>query len=52
MTEVTEMLIKREELQSLDKNGRPCEVCKQHMHDHEWAVLNVEGFVVNCSNES
>lgn len=38
------------ELQALDPDGRDCEVCGEHMHEHEWAVLNPKGFAVFCSN--
>jgi hypothetical protein len=39
----------RRDLLGLGVNGAPCEVCGNHMHDHAWADLNPEGFVVNCS---
>lgn len=39
----------KEELKHLDNNVY-CEMCKRHMHDHEWAVLNYDGFAIFCSN--
>lgn len=41
--------IMREDLQGLDANGRPCEACGGHMHAHAWAILDEDGFVVECS---
>lgn len=42
----------RSDLVGLDKNGKPCEVCNGHMHDHEWADLDMWGLVVACSGVS
>jgi hypothetical protein len=39
------------ELNALDANGRPCEVCGGHMHDHLWADLDANGFAVACSRQ-
>jgi hypothetical protein len=38
-------------LLALDADGRACEVCGQHMHKHEWADMDPDGFVVACSEE-
>lgn len=43
------MIILKEELQALDPKGRVCEICKKHMHDHEWADLDMNGFVTDCN---
>lgn len=43
-------LIGKEELLMLDPHGRNCEVCNSHMHYHEWALMDYEGFVIFCSN--
>lgn len=43
------MIILKEELVALDPSGRPCEICKKHMHDHEWANLDMNGFVTDCN---
>ena len=37
------------QLASLDINGRPCEICGQHMHEHDWADMDRNGFVVDCN---
>lgn len=39
------------ELQALNANGRPCEICGGHMHDHLWADLDRAGFAVACSRQ-
>lgn len=39
----------RKDMVGLNKYGRPCEVCGEHMHSHEWADLGYSGFVINCS---
>lgn len=39
------------DLVGLDSNGRPCEACGKHMHIHEWADVDINGFVVSCSEE-
>lgn len=31
---------------------RSCEVCHDHMHDHEWAILDINGFALYCSNSN
>ena len=43
------MIINRDELQALDPNGRHCEMCNEHMHKHEWANLDMNGFVTDCN---
>ncbi len=40
--------IYRRDLRGLDANGIRCEACGRHMHDHEWADLDLNGFVVSC----
>lgn len=40
------------QLLGLDLNGSPCEVCFSHMHAHEWADMDDNGFVVACSNQA
>lgn len=37
------------DLRGLDKNGRKCESCGKHMHAHDWALLDINGFVLYCS---
>jgi hypothetical protein len=37
------------ELQSLSRTGRPCEACDGDMPDHDWVLMDVNGFVVHCS---
>lgn len=39
----------QQQLLGLSKNGRSCEVCGEHMHNHTWADLDTNGFVVACS---
>jgi hypothetical protein len=39
------------DLIGLNKDGSPCEVCGKHMHDHEWADLDIKGYVVACSEQ-
>jgi hypothetical protein len=48
-TEVLEGFVTRIELQSLDRNGRSCEVCDGHMWEHDWVFMDVHGFVIRCS---
>jgi len=43
------MIVKHEELQSLDANGRPCEVCGNQMRGHKWVDMDRAGFVTDCS---
>jgi len=43
------MIFHKEELRGLDSTGRACEVCNLHMHDHEWANLDMNGFVTDCN---
>ena len=43
--------IPRRQLLMLDANGRACEVCGRHMHRHQWADMDPDGFVVACSEE-
>jgi len=43
------MIVKHEELLSLQPNGRDCEACGRHMHKHKWANLDDEGFVTECN---
>lgn len=38
-------------IKNLSENGRSCEVCDQHMHKHDWVVLDYNGFAVWCSIE-
>lgn len=38
----------RQDLQGLDRTGRECEVCHGHVPNHEWADMDVNGFIVNC----
>lgn len=39
------------DLASLDKHGKPCEICDSPMNEHEWVDLAFEGYVVACSIE-
>src|SRR5687767_14440285 len=39
-----------EQLRGLAKNGPPCDICKAHMYDHKWVLMNSEGHVLFCSN--
>jgi|SRR5687768_15302148 len=39
-----------EQLRGLAKNGPPCDICKTHMYDHKWVLMNSEGHVLFCSN--
>lgn len=32
-------------------SGSPCEVCELALIDHEWVILDRNGFVDECSNE-
>lgn len=34
------------------KVGRPCEMCNGHPADHAWVELDMNGFIVLCSNVS
>jgi hypothetical protein len=40
------------DLRGLAVDGRACEVCCGHMHDHQWADLDSNGFVVACSEQT
>jgi len=48
-TEPYSLRVMQKGLLKLDKNGRPCEVCGLSMYDHEWADLDINGFVTACS---
>ena len=43
--------IYQKDLVGLDYHGSPCENCGDHMHNHEWADMDIHGFVVNCSKK-
>lgn len=43
-------LFSKEELKSLDPDGRDCEMCDLKMLDHDWVVLDYQGFAIFCSN--
>lgn len=43
-------VIKKDQLLKLDKDGSECEACRKHMYDHEWALMDKDGFVLYCSN--
>lgn len=49
MNDAPTQRIERKILLGLSENGRLCEVCGRHMHDHEWAILDRQGFAVDCS---
>jgi hypothetical protein len=51
MTSATERIYSKG-LRTLDPNGRPCEVCGELMPNHDWVDLDIDGFVVVCSNQS
>jgi len=40
----------KKDLQALSPEGSPCEMCHEAMQEHEWADMDPQGFVVNCSN--
>ncbi len=44
------MVISGRQLLALDVDGRPCETCDEPMSEHEWVLMNPEGFVIFCSN--
>ena len=50
MESIMPKVIGKNDLIGLDPNGRDCEVCGVHMHEHDWALLNVDGFAIFCSN--
>lgn len=43
--------IPQSQLLGLSHRGSLCEVCGEHMHTHEWADMDIAGYVVHCSNE-
>ncbi len=43
--------VERMHLLALDPDGRPCEICGGHLHDHTWADLDGAGFAVACSEQ-
>lgn len=38
-----------EGLQTFGENARPCEACNNPLKDHEWVVMDYNGFVDVCS---
>ena len=42
--------ITNRDLIGLDKDGSVCEICDSNMHDHEWVLMDPNGFCVGvCS---
>ena len=42
-------VIFNKDLVGLNRNGRECEVCDNHMHHHDWALMAPDGIVLDCS---
>lgn len=41
-------VVLQKDLMGLDDSGRPCEACSNPMKDHDWVVMDINGFVLVC----